>query len=73
MVLSLLSDRSTETEAGREGRGSQRGSCTRKKGVLLRNTKFGWARKEWMFGFGGGWASDPRLCFRSIYTKIQET
>ena len=40
MVLSLLPDRGTESEAGREGRGSPRGSCTRKRGVLLQNTRF---------------------------------
>lgn len=40
MVLSLLPDRGTEREARREGRGSLRGSCTRKRGVLLQNTKF---------------------------------
>lgn len=41
MVLSLLSDRSTERERqGGRGRGSPRGSCTRKRGVLLKNTKF---------------------------------
>lgn len=40
MVLSLLPDRGTEREARREGRGSPRGSCTRKRGVLLKNTKF---------------------------------
>lgn len=47
MVLSLLPDRSTERGAGREGRGSPRGSCTRKRGVLLRNTGFwGWMGLE---------------------------
>lgn len=47
MVLSLLPDRGTEREAKREGRGSLRGSCTRKRGVLLKNTKFrGWMGLE---------------------------
>lgn len=42
MVLSLLPDRSTERERqGGEGGGSLRGSCTRKRGVLLKNTGCG--------------------------------
>lgn len=60
MVLSLLPDRSTEREReAREGGGSPRGSCTRKRGVLLKNTKFqGWRRLEgatvWIFLGGDG-------------------
>lgn len=49
MVLSLLPDRGTEREreAGREGRGSPRGSCTRKRAVLPKKTKFwGWMGLE---------------------------
>lgn len=62
MVLSLLPDRSTEKEARREGRGSLTGSCTRKKGVLLKNTKFwGWMGLEgvnvWVFEGGMGFSS----------------
>lgn len=58
MVLSLLPDRGTEREreTGWEGRGSPRGSGTRKRAVLPKKTKF-WGWQEWMFGFEGGWAS----------------
>lgn len=48
MVLSLLLERSTERERGREGgKRVTKGSCTRKRGVLLKNTKFwGWMGLE---------------------------
>lgn len=49
MVLSLLPDRSRKRERGREGgRRVSKGTCTKKRGVLLKNTKFGagWDWKE---------------------------
>lgn len=48
MVLSLFPDRRRESErdAGREGTGSQRGSCTRKRGVLPKNKFWGWMGLE---------------------------
>lgn len=57
MLLSLLPDRGTELEreTGREGRGSLRGSCTRKRVVLPQKDKvLGLVGVD---GFKGGWAS----------------
>lgn len=63
MVLSLLPDRSTERERGRQGREEgHRGGPVQERGVFCSKTQSFGAGDDWkerLFGFflGGGWAS----------------
>lgn len=77
MLLLLLPDKNQrEREAGREGRGPPRGSCTRKRGVIPKKTKFwGWVGLEgnvWVFE-GDGLQFYGMGLFGLSHTRIQQT